>query len=103
MKLFLVRSPDNVGERERWWELVVVTKDEKEAKDITFPHPDFISGNPMFEHLTTGDKFGSLSGLPYGEKGHGYWYPNRDNLEVVYLGETALTESGAISGFYCEA
>lgn len=103
MKLFLVRSPDNAGEYERWWELVVVAKDEKEAKDITFPHPDFASGASVFGQVPTGDNHGSLSGLPYGEKGRGYWYPNRDNLEIICLGETSLTEPGAVSGFFCHA
>ncbi|WP_275276283.1 hypothetical protein [Klebsiella quasipneumoniae] len=103
MKLFLVRSPDNQGKYERWWELVVAAKDETEAKDITFPHPDFATGDSVFSSVPTGDIHGSLSGLPYREKGHGYWYPNRDNLEVIYLGETSLTESGAISGYYDQA
>lgn len=103
MKLFLVRSPDNHGKYERWWELVVAAKDETEAKDITFPHPDFVSGASVFEPVPTGDSHGSLSGLPYGEKGRGYWYPNRDNLHVICLGETPLTEPGAISGFFYHA
>ena len=103
MKLFLVRSPDNQGKHERWWELVVAAKDEKEAKDITFPHPDFSSGDSVFSEIPTGDNFESLSGLPCGNKGHGYWYPDRDKLEVIYLAETLLTEPGAISGFYCHA
>lgn len=103
MKLFLVRSPDNQGKYERWWELVVAAKDEKEAKDITFPHPDFVSGASVFSNITNEYCHGSLSESPYGERNRGYWYPNRDNLEVICLGETPLTEPGAISGYYNQA
>lgn len=100
MKLFLVRSFDNQVKIERWRELVVVAKDEKEAKEITFPHPDFSSEGSIFYKITPGNTFESLSGIPYSGEDHGYWYPNNDKLDIVYLGETSLTEPGAVSGYY---